>query len=399
MKSEARTGALERAAWLLVCIFVFSIPWEKSVPAPGAATLSHLFGILAFVAGTAAAARRRSVRPPNLALVWASLMVAWFALTWFWSVDPQASVARALTFAELLAMLWLLWDQCRDSARQRRLMQAYILGAMAASASAFVRYSQNLQTYYQRYAAPGFDPNDFGLILTLSIPLALYLALRSPGRARWLYYAAVLVAISAIFLTASRTALIATFVAFAFVFLTWRQADRQQRAAGALLLLALAAGLFLGTPAASRERLSTIATEITSGTLHDRTTIWKAGAKVFKRHPVLGIGTGAYPEAVRPWIGTPGVPGHQYVAHNSFLSVLVESGLIGFALYALALGTLLVFVWTMPSAERALWFVMLAAWAVGVSTLTWEHYKPSWLIMALVMTEWARPHGFTGGRE
>jgi len=110
-----------------------------------------------------------------------------------------------------------------------------------------------------------------------------------------------------------------------------------------------------------------------------------------RRHPVLGIGAGAYPEAVRPQLGTPGVPGAQYVAHNTFLSVLVECGAIGFAVYALMLGTVAMYVWTLPSAERALWAIMLAVWTVGVSTLTWEHYKPGWLIVGLIMTEWGRP--------
>jgi hypothetical protein len=50
--------------------------------------------------------------------------------------------------------------------------------------------------------------------------------------------------------------------------------------------------------------------------------IWKAGLKVLKSHPVADVGAAAYPEAVRPRLGTPGVPGHQSVAHNTFLSVL-----------------------------------------------------------------------------
>jgi hypothetical protein len=65
-----------------------------------------------------------------------------------------------------------------------------------------------------------------------------------------------------------------------------------------------------------------------------------------------------------------------------------------------------VFIWTLPSTERALWTVTLAAWAVGVSTLTWEHYKPTWLLFALVMTAWARSYAgapdaltFTAERE
>jgi hypothetical protein len=32
---------------------------------------------------------------------------------------------------------------------------------------------------------------------------------------------------------------------------------------------------------------------------------------------------------------------------------------------------------------------MLVVWAAGVSTLTWEHRKPGWLIFALIMTQWA----------
>jgi O-antigen ligase len=111
--------------------------------------------------------------------------------------------------------------------------------------------------------------------------------------------------------------------------------------------------------------------------------------KVLKQHPILGVGSGAYPKAVEPWLGVPKVAGFQYVAHNTFLSVLVECGLVGFAIFALLLATLLLYIWTMQSLERFLWLVVSASWAVGVLTLTWEHYKPTWLIMAMITTGWA----------
>jgi O-antigen ligase len=268
-------------------------------------------------------------------------------------------------------------------------MQAYVLGATAASGLAFWRYFHNHQTYYLRYAAGGFDPNDFGLVLAISVPLALYLALTEPRLQRWIYLAIVPTVISAVVLTASRASLIATFVAFTFSLFAWRAADRTFRAVSLALMAGLGLSLVHFAPAPQRNRLSTITKEVTTGTLHGRTRIWKAGLKAFKQHPLIGVGSGAYPRATEPWLGKPTVAGFQYVAHNTFLSVLVECGLAGFAIFALLLGTLLFFIWTMPPLERWLWLVVTATWAVGVLTLTWEHYKPTWLIMSMITTGWA----------
>ena len=348
MSGPPRSGIAERAAPILLCLFVFSIPWEKSIQMPGIATLSHLLGILAFAAAAVVAARRGSLRPPNLALAWAAVFVLWCALTYFWSLDRAATVTRTATLFELVAMVWLIWDTCRDAALQTQLMQMYVWGAVAASAGAGLRFAQGKQTYWLRYAAAGFDPNDFGLILALSIPIALYLALRVGSFMRWCNRLAAMVVLVALLLTGSRTALVAAFAAFGFALWTWRGADRGQRTSSALLLLFLLFGLYGFAPAPTRQRLATVTTELTQGTLHNRTTIWKAGLRVLRHHPVLGIGAGAYPEAVRPQLGTPRVKGAQYVAHNSFLSVLVECGAIGFTFYALMLGTVALYVWTLP---------------------------------------------------
>ena len=382
--------ALERIAWALLCAFVFTIPWEKSVLVPEVGSIARFAGLVAFAAGALAAVLVRNWRRPNAVLLFAGLFVLWSGLTWLWSMDPPATVRRIRTFIELLGMMWLIWQFCRTAGRQRSLLQAYVFGAVAASSIAFWRYFHNQQTYWLRYAAGGFDPNDFGLVLALAIPLALYLAIVEPGILRWLYLAIAPALIAAVLLTASRASLIATFVAFTFAVLAWRAADRTVRIASIILVAALALSLVRFAPAPQRKRLATIPNEITRGTLHDRTRIWKTGLKVLKQHPILGAGSGAYPKSVEPWLGKPKVVGFQYVAHNTFLSVLVECGIIGFAIYALLFGSVGVFILAMRPLERALWIVVLAAWTVGVFTLTWEHYKPTWLILSLISTEWAR---------
>jgi O-antigen ligase len=393
MNGQHPAGPIGRASWVLLCLFVFSIPWEKSLWMPGVGTATRLLGGLALAAGIIAAIKRRSVRAPNLVLVLAAAFVLWTAATYFWTLTPDATAARAWTFTQLLLMAWLIWDQCRTGREPVQLMEAYVWGAVLASGATLVRYAQNHQTYYRRYAAAGFDPNDLALTVALSIPFALYLALRTRGAKPWIYRAAVVPAIMAILLTASRAALVAASAAFLLVAFTWRESSRAQRISGVVLLGLLLAGAFRLAPAASRERLASLPTELTQGTLHNRTRIWKAGVKALKSHPVVGVGAGAYPEAVRPWLGRPALAGYEYVAHNTFLSVLVECGLIGFALFAALLGAAALFVWMMPLGERVLWSVMLAVWAVGVSTLTWEHRKPGWLILALLMTQWALSFG------
>jgi O-antigen ligase len=373
-----------------VCAFVFTIPWEKSVQVAGAGTLARLVGAMAFLAVAGGVLRRRSLRPPNVALLAAAAFVLWAALSRLWSIAPGETSARALTFAQLVAMLWMIWESCRTAGRQAALIRAYVAGASVASVLTLARYAQGLQTYYRRYAAPGFDPNDLGLTVALSIPLALYLALRERGAARWLWRAAALLAIAAILLAASRTALVVSLCGFSFAALTWRSSDTAQRMSSAVLLGLLVTGALYLAPPASRQRLASLPGEAARGTLHNRTQIWKAGLGVFRHHPVLGVGAGAFPEAVRPRLGTPAIPGHRYVAHNTYLSVLVECGLAGLALFGMLLVVLGAFIWVMPPIERALWSVTLAAWAAGITTLSWEHRKPGWLIFGLIMAEWAR---------
>jgi O-antigen ligase len=388
-----------RFAWLLVCLFVFSVPWEKSILLPGLGTLARLLGALAFGAVVGHAIRRRSARPPNLCLALAAGFAGWTALTCLWSIAPGETAARVLTIAQLTAMLWMIWESCGTREQQALLMRVYVAGAAVASVLTLVRYVRGLETYYRRYAAPGFDPNDLGLTVALSVPLALYLGLRDRGPVRWLYRIAVLLSTAAILLSASRTALALTSCTYILVLWTWRRADVAARISGLALFGLLVAGTLYLAPPASRQRLATLPAEAARGTLHDRTRIWKAGLRVARSHPLLGVGSGAFPQAVKPQLGVPAIPGHTYVAHNTYLSILVECGLVGLGLFLLLVASLAAFVWIMPPVERALWSVVLGMWTIGIAVLTWEHRKPGWLFFGLIMTEWARSFRPSGEPE
>ncbi len=390
MKAVWAEGLERRLAWPLVWCFVFTIPWEKSVYIGEAGTLTRLAGAAALVAALIVAWLRRAWPRANLVLLAALAFVSWSALSWLWSLDRAASAGRAATFAQLLAMLWMIGETARAGVRFRLLMAAYLAGSAVAAGLTLSRYVRGLETYYRRYAAPGFDPNDMGVTLALAIPMALYLDAQTKGRPRWLYRCCGVLVVAGVLLTASRTALAVSLTGFALIPLLWKRTGFGPRAASLALLGLLVGGTLFLAPEPSRQRLASPPAEMQGGKVVSRLGIWKAGLKIFRAHQFKGVGSGAYPRAVEPLIGRPARAGHRYVAHNTYLSVLVETGLAGFGMFSFLIAAVVLMAWFLPAAERAVFGVLLAGWALGIFMLTWEIRKPGWLVFGLVMAAWNR---------
>jgi O-antigen ligase len=95
----------------------------------------------------------------------------------------------------------------------------------------------------------------------------------------------------------------------------------------------------------------------------------------------VGVGAGAFPASISRDVVT------AWVAHNTFLSILVELGVIGFAIFT---ALMVMMAWSalrLPLLERSLWLVMLLTWALGAFGMTWENTKPTWLLFSLVAVE------------
>jgi hypothetical protein len=176
---------------------------EERVGAGPHGSIAHAAGLAAFVAWGILVVQRRGLRRPSAALLLAALFVLWCAATLLWTLDPAATKGRALTFCELFAMFVLVWDQCRTPARQVQLLAALRVRNGGCFRGGHTRATFTISRHTICVtAASGFDPNDFGMVLALGVPLALYLALRARGWARWLWFASLPITISAILLTA-----------------------------------------------------------------------------------------------------------------------------------------------------------------------------------------------------
>jgi hypothetical protein len=220
--------------------------------------------------------------------------LVWGGLTYFWSFAPSSTVTSIYTFVQLFTLVWLIWEFAQTRREQLLLLRAYSLGSIVSSVGTLTGFFQGTGPQSGRYSGLGFNPGDLAFILALAIPISLYLAVQERNKIlMWVDGAATALAFCAIVLTASRGPLIActpTLLMFPFLFpkLRWG------RNIVLLIFLALAGiGSWLFMPERSWSRLSTIGTEITSGTLNERTMIWQVGWQVFGQAPFQGGGTHA----------------------------------------------------------------------------------------------------------
>jgi O-antigen ligase len=73
------------------------------------------------------------------------------------------------------------------------------------------------------------------------------------------------------------------------------------------------------------------------------------------------------------------------VAHNSFISVAVETGIVGLLLYLGMFFAVFLALMRLPSFERRFTLVLLAALMVAMMPLSWDDQKSVWFVLALLL--------------
>jgi O-antigen ligase len=375
--------------YALSLVFIFMLPWEGAVNFPGLGgkasnTIAGLMGlgVAAFWFATIVITGR--LRKPGLIHIVFLLFVLWNVVSTFWSTNPGRAVAHARTWAQLLVMTLILWDLYTTRTAVLAGLQAYVLGAYVAFGSAAANYLSGkvFYTYYDRFSSGDTNPDGFGFILALGIPIAWHLAASTNaaqmGRLlKLVNYAYIPVAFLGISLSGTRTALIAAIPAMAFGLASLSHLRLWARIA---IFILLTSAILILLPHVqtlrSFQRFSTIGTELTQGDLNNRTNNWREGLATFVEHPLKGVGSGMYRS----------VNSLGKVAHNSYISVLVELGLIGFVLFGSILMIAVNQAWSHPSKwDKSFWLSLLVVWAIGASTLTWEYRKTTWLFLSLIV--------------
>jgi O-antigen ligase len=373
---------LHRAAFGMLWLFVFCFPWEETLIVPVHLPASHIAGALAAFLGVTSCLKRGRIRRPQ-AMHWiAAALVIWAGLSYGWSIDRELTMVRASSYFQLFFMVWLIWEFAGSLDRQLSLFAAYVLGTWVSAGSTLYSFitetGTNLALNDGRYTAAGTNENELGIVLALGIGMASHL-LTSKPRYQALWLASVPVFATAILLTGSRGSFLSSLIAFALFPLSLGGFKLKAQIAGGIALVVLLAAGAAMLPSTTWQRLESIPAELSHGTLTKRTYIWRAGLDAYRKHPLIGVGAGAFQASVYKQLGI------AYVAHNTYLSVLVELGAIGMILFTGLLIALLRAAMLLPRQSKRAWIVLLLTWGVAVSSVTWEHRKPTWFLFSLLI--------------
>jgi len=278
--------------------------------------------------------------PPRAGLYW-GLFVLWTAASTVWAIDPAASLKWLPTVATLSA-LYIVATSLRVARRELSRSVLFVIAGGAVAASLIIFQFANHISWVGGTGRPEgraslvignlqSNPNDLGFSLLLPFSLALGGVLSPGGRLKRtaLLTAFALMTIS-MFLTMSRGSLIALcVVVLVYLF----RVGISRRILIPVLVLAIA--LFF-LPKLFYQRLEE--SPVNRGT--GRYDIWLVGLEIVKHYPVIGVGLANFSVAYRSFAGYAHVfPSHGYAhdAHNMYLQVCAETGVIGFALFLVAI--------------------------------------------------------------
>ena len=207
-------------------------------------------------------------------------------------------IIMIISLVACLVMIHQAWSQLADP-----------LGQGWAEAAVY-RYDSADELQQVRYIGIFNDPNDMGMFLIMNLPFAAYFFVTGKGGFSKLISASVFVLLLVgVYWTGSRGSMIGAFaVFFAFFYIKFGK------------IVSVLLGI-LAIPAGFIAMMSFRSIDAKDASAMDRLTAWYEGIQMVKYRPLFGFGKNRFLEY------------HSKVAHNSFVTIMSELGVIGYTLW------------------------------------------------------------------
>jgi O-antigen ligase len=337
---------------IAIYLLVFAVPYGSLYVARLGGLNATITEFIAFCGGVALLIRCALNGRMRLRWAWWRWPLLLFGLAMVASMtqatDLKLSIKELLKLGEMLLTYVLVLSYVDTPARLRRLLYLVVLAALS---QALLGIGQTLAHFgpasfvrggVHRAYGTFNQPNPFAGYLNLSLPLLFAGVITGVPLVGRLTRPALVLLSAAVLLSVSRGALLASVAAAVVTIAFYMRRARALVVAGASTVFALAAGTVCGlVPASAIDKITAALGMNNVDVAHPapllRLAHMLAGLHMFLDHPWLGVGIGNYPavcpryQITRIWICP---MGH---AHNYYINVAAEAGVVGLAAFLIML--------------------------------------------------------------
>jgi len=321
-----------------ICLWVPVIFFEGL---PGATNVPEA-GVLLIIVGWIAVLRQNRrigaiLRAHRRVLLVMLAFFAWTLITTIWAAEPANGVKIMPSYLEAGLIYVIVLTALASTQRVRLLALCFVFGVAASVMLGFLGGQTALGgALYEEGRLNGgmVDPNYLAVAIVAALALigGLLPSIRTLP-ARWMMSTTLIVVLLVgLAATASRGGFVAA--AAAVLAALCLQSRRRLQVFGFLCAGLAIAGVWFASHPAAFERVTT---DKYGGS--GRTDLWQLAWREVQDHPITGVGSGNFAAAAGPYLREPGVlTGVKFIeggaeAHNVYLSLLAETGIIGLLLY------------------------------------------------------------------
>lgn len=305
----------------------------------------------------------------------------WSITSTIWAHDVVSALGHSYTVIQLTALYLVLRRAATTTTSGVAfLAYGYTCGALIV-ASATMYESVRTGVTAMRYAVGMMNPGQAGGLLALGIPCSLLLLSDSQRSRRLLGVCYLPVAVLAIILTGTRTAFIAAFAALLVFSLTSGVlgSHHRRRAAVGILALSVISGVAISRmpSVAGVARILQMREAIAQTNLSGRESLWSSAIRLFLEQPLTGVGAGSFAHLMEQSMGG------RYAAHNTWLSVGAELGLVGLTLFSAITAYVFVSASRATGIMRSFGWTLGTVWLINASMGSDTYTKATWVVYSL----------------
>lgn len=303
---------------------------------------------------------------------------------------------RLLTLAQLLTLMWVSWSILRDEQMVLWLLRAYSLGAGLLALLHLLVPGVSTDYTGSGYAGPtgaretalSYNPNDLAGVMTIGAVMAIGVWVVDKRR-RFLSPALMVVSTllpaAVVVRTGSRGGMVAFLAGVAVFLLPIGTSQKRLRLIGFSALVVLAAMVQLATNPVALDRWTNTFEE---GEMAGRDTIYATALEMISERPLLGW----HPVTFQHELGAREGGLRERDAHNLFLHLLLEVGIVGTIPFLIGMMACLVSAWGARAGPLGLspLALLVAVLTINMSG-TWLAMKQLWIIFGFALASgWSR---------